>query len=151
MLSRFWVFLVILETILKTLVLIFPVNQLYISICKLWSQHRRQWAWRSLLQGPERPTEVKPALRRRTRHSVQLLVISCCEIVKGDTLAPRGGAKKWCAKFLYDNYKTPNVVNKKYYLYFCKPDPRKIHFQQISDGYISTFKGLTFEDIIIEL
>ena len=59
-------------------------------------------------------------------------------------------AKNLCVKFLCDNYKTLNVVNKNIIRIFVNQILEKIHSQQVSDGYSTTFKGLIFEDIIIE-
>ena len=45
-----------------------------------------------------------------------------------------------CVKFLCDNYKTLNVINKNIIRIFVNQILEKIHFQEISDGYSSTFK-----------
>ena len=59
-------------------------------------------------------------------------------------------ARNLCVKFLWDNYKTLNIVNENIIRIFTNQILEKIHFQQINDGYSSTFKGLNFEDDIIE-
>ena len=56
-----------------------------------------------------------------------------------------------CVKFYSHNSKTVNIVNKNIIRIFVNQTHGKMHFQQVSNAYISTFmdlilKGLLFND-----